>query len=154
MSRRFPVSCWRSQSGSFPNRRAASFDSLKETGSGEHCRGLARNPAFWTVTLGMAAGTFSLGGIQVWMPTFLSRARGYSLESANLIFGTIVVVDGILASLAGGWLGDRLLAANEGFLLLRLRGQHGPGRAGHVFCLVHQGAMDGSGYRRGGVSCS
>ena len=40
--------------------------------------GTGSNPAFWTVTLGMAAGTFSLGGIQVWMPTFLSRARGYS----------------------------------------------------------------------------
>ncbi len=48
------------------------------------------------------------------MPTFLSRARGYSLESANLIFGEIVVVDGILASLAGGWLGDRLLPRMKG----------------------------------------
>ena len=70
---------------------------------------LARNPAFVTVTLGMAAGTFSLGGIQVWMPTFLSSARGYSLEAANLMFGKIVVVAGIIASLAGGWIGDRLL---------------------------------------------
>jgi sugar phosphate permease len=48
------------------------------------------------------------------MPTFLSRARGYSLEAANLIFGKIVVVDGILASLAGGWLGDRLLPRMKG----------------------------------------
>ena len=40
--------------------------------------------------------------------------RGYSLESANLIFGEIVVVDGILASLAGGWLGDRLLPRMKG----------------------------------------
>jgi len=61
------------------------------------------------VTLGMAAMTFALGGIQVWMPTFLSRARGYSLKDANELFGAIVVVDGILASLAGGWLGDLLL---------------------------------------------
>ena len=76
--------------------------------------GLAGNPAFWTVTLGMAAGTFSLGGIQVWMPTFLSRARGYSLESANLMFGMVVVVAGILASLIGGWLGDRLLPRMKG----------------------------------------
>jgi sugar phosphate permease len=40
--------------------------------------------------------------------------RGYSLESANLMFGKIVVVDGILASLAGGWLGDRLLPRMKG----------------------------------------
>jgi len=70
---------------------------------------LFRNPAFLTATLGMAAMTFSLGGIQVWMPQFLYSERHYSLETANLDFGTIVVVDGILASLAGGWVGDFLL---------------------------------------------
>jgi MFS transporter, Spinster family, sphingosine-1-phosphate transporter len=43
------------------------------------------------------------------MPTFLSLARGYSLKNANELFGAIVVVDGILASLAGGWLSDLLL---------------------------------------------
>ena len=76
--------------------------------------GLARNPAFWAVTLGMAAGTFSLGGIQVWMPTFLSTERGYSLTRANELFGIIVVVCGIVASLAGGWLGDHLLPRMKG----------------------------------------
>lgn len=90
------------------------FDSLKETPERGTVLGLARNPAFWTVTLGMAAGTFSLGGIQVWMPTFLSQTRGYTLESANLMFGGIVVVDGILASLIGGWLGDVLLPRMKG----------------------------------------
>ncbi|MFZ0801834.1 MAG: MFS transporter [Terriglobales bacterium] len=97
-----------------PEPPRGQFDSLKETPERGTILGLAHNKAFWTVTLGMAASTFSLGGIQVWMPTFLSRARGYSLESANLIFGAIVVVDGILASLIGGWLGDRLLPRMKG----------------------------------------
>ena len=57
----------------------------------------------------MAAMTFSLGGIQVWMPQFLYSERHYTLEHANLMFGMIIVVDGIVASLAGGWLGDYLL---------------------------------------------
>jgi MFS transporter, Spinster family, sphingosine-1-phosphate transporter len=70
---------------------------------------LGKNPAFLTATLGMAAMTYSLGGIQVWMPQFLFSERGYSLEKANFDFGIIVVVDGILASLLGGWLGDYLL---------------------------------------------
>ena len=70
---------------------------------------LARNPAFLTATLGMAAMTFSLGGIQVWMPQFLYSERHYSLARADFIFGIIVVVDGIIAALAGGWLGDYLL---------------------------------------------
>lgn len=85
------------------------FDSLQKTPERATVLGLARNPAFLTATLGMAAMTFSLGGIQVWMPQFLYSERHYSLESANLTFGLIVVVDGILASLAGGWLGDYLL---------------------------------------------
>ena len=85
------------------------FDSLKETPERATILGLARNPAFLTATLGMAMMTFSLGGIQVWMPQFLYSERHYSLEKANLDFGIIIVVDGILASLAGGWLGDYLL---------------------------------------------
>jgi MFS family permease len=85
------------------------FDSLKETPERGTILGLARNPAFLTSTLGMAAMTFSLGGIQVWMPKFLFSERGYTLESANLAFGIIIVVDGILAALVGGWLGDYLL---------------------------------------------
>jgi MFS family permease len=97
-----------------PEPPRGQFDSLQETPERGTILGLAANPAFWTVTLGMAAGTFSLGGIQVWMPTFLSRARGYSLKEANELFGAIVVVDGIIASLAGGWLGDRLLPRMKG----------------------------------------
>ena len=90
------------------------FDTLKETPGRATILGLATNPAFWTATLGMAAMTFSLGGIQVWMPTFLSEVRHYSLESANLMFGGIIVVDGILAALIGGWLGDYLLPRTKG----------------------------------------
>ena len=85
------------------------FDSRAETPERSTIVGLARNPAFLTATLGMAAMTFSLGGIQVWMPQFLYSERHYSLATANFYFGIIVVVDGVLASLAGGWLGDYLL---------------------------------------------
>ena len=85
------------------------FDSLQETKERATILGLARNPAFLTATLGMAAMTFSLGGIQVWMPQFLYSDRHYSLAQANFTFGIIIVVDGILAALAGGWLGDFLL---------------------------------------------
>ncbi len=85
------------------------FDSLTETPERATIFGLVRNPAFLTATLGMAAMTFSLGGIQVWMPQFLYSERHYTLAQANLLFGMIIVADGIVASLAGGWLGDYLL---------------------------------------------
>ena len=97
-----------------PEPQRGHFDSVQETPERGTLRGLTHNPAFWTATLGMAAMTFALGGIQVWMPTFLSRVRGYTLESANFTFGLIVVVDGIVASLAGGWLGDYLLPRMKG----------------------------------------
>ncbi len=89
-----------------PEPERGQFDSLTETETRGTIWGLVRNPAFWTATLGMAMMTFALGGLQVWMPTFLAQARGYSLQSANETFGAIIVVDGIVASLAGGWLGD------------------------------------------------
>ncbi len=85
------------------------FDSLSGTPERTTVLGLFRNPAFLTSTLGMAAMTFSLGGIQVWMPQFLYTERHYTLEAANLMFGLIIVGDGIVAALAGGWLGDYLL---------------------------------------------
>ena len=85
------------------------FDSLKETPERGTVLGLIRNPAFLTSTLGMAFMTYSLGGIQVWIPQFLYSERHFTLERANLLFGGIIVIDGILAALAGGWLGDFLL---------------------------------------------
>src|SRR5436309_6124195 len=90
------------------------FDSLEATRERGTILGLARNPAFLTATLGMAAMTYSLGGIQVWMPQFLYSERGYSLQAANLTFGMVIVIDGIVASLAGGWLGDYLLRRMKG----------------------------------------
>ena len=86
-----------------------SADRLHATPERATVLGLVRNPAYWTISLGMAMFTFAIGGISQWMPTFLSRVRGYSLQSANETFGAIIVFDGIVASLAGGWLGDRLL---------------------------------------------
>lgn len=84
-------------------------DSLQETASRGTLRGLWRNGAFWTATLGIAMMTFALGGLLVWMPTFLSRSRGMALGQATLYFGAITAFDGIVATLLGGWLGDRLL---------------------------------------------
>jgi len=90
------------------------FDSLKETPERGTVFGLVRNPAFLTSTLGMAFMTYSLGGIQVWIPQFLYSERHFTLEKANLMFGIIIVIDGILAALAGGWLGDFLLPKMKG----------------------------------------
>jgi MFS transporter, Spinster family, sphingosine-1-phosphate transporter len=72
-------------------------------------KSLLRNPAFLTASFGMAMMTFALGGLQVWMPTFLHRAHGYSMQGASIIFGVSTLVNGLVASLAGGWISDWLL---------------------------------------------
>ena len=56
--------------------------------------GLIRNKAYWTITLGAAMMTFAIGGLQVWMPTFLVRMRHLPLERANTVFGGMTVVSG------------------------------------------------------------
>lgn len=77
-------------------------------------RGLMHNAAFWTTTLGMAMMTFTVGGMQVWMPTFLHRVRGVPLAVANFRFGAMTLVAGLAATLLGGWLGDRFESHRRG----------------------------------------
>jgi predicted MFS family arabinose efflux permease len=71
--------------------------------------GLWKNGAFVTASLGMAMYTFAVGGMQVWIPTFLERVRGIDLQKANTVFGLITLFNGFVATLLGGWIGDRLL---------------------------------------------
>ena len=89
-------------------------DTLPETRERGTIRGLASNGAFWYATLGMALWTFGVGALQVWMPTFLSRIRHEPLEKANLIFGGMTAFNAVVATLIGGWLGDRVLRKNRG----------------------------------------
>lgn len=90
-----------------PERGAS--DQLADSRERGTVLGLFQNKAYLTVTLGLAMLTFALGGLQVWMPTFLFRMRGVPLDHANLMFGGMTLISGIFATLLGGWLGDRLL---------------------------------------------
>ena len=99
-----------------PERGAA--DRIAPTANRTTVAGLARNPGFWTGTLGMAAMVFSMGGISVWMPTFLVRYGGYSLANANLLLGGITIVDGFLGTWMGGWIAQRWLRTDHRALYL------------------------------------
>ncbi|MGC2620517.1 MAG: MFS transporter [Acidobacteriaceae bacterium] len=95
-----------------------SSDTLQATVQRSSLRGLLRNPAYWTATLGMAMWTFSVGGISTWLPTFFNRLAGYSLNGADRAAGTITVVDGLLATIAGGWLAQIWLRRDHRALYL------------------------------------
>ena len=57
----------------------------------------------------MAAMTFCLGGLAVWMPSFFNRYWGMDVSRAGTLFGAVTVAGGLVGSLLGGWLGDQLL---------------------------------------------
>jgi MFS family permease len=70
---------------------------------------LARVPSYVLVTLGMAAMTFALGGIGYFMPDYIHTYKGVEdLARVNFVFGVIVVVAGLGATLLGGYVGDIL----------------------------------------------
>jgi MFS transporter, Spinster family, sphingosine-1-phosphate transporter len=83
---------------------------------------LFRIPSYLFNTAGMTAMTFATGGIAFWIPRYLvwrkvhaglldpadQELRRRALTDANWVFGLIVVVSGIAATLSGGWLGDKL----------------------------------------------
>jgi predicted MFS family arabinose efflux permease len=99
-----------------PERGSA--DTLQPTAARTSFRGLFSNPAYWTATLGMAMWTFAVGGISTWLPTFLRRFAGYSVAGAGLTAGEITAIDGLLATIAGGWLAQQWIKRNHRALYL------------------------------------
>lgn len=77
-------------------------------------RRLFQSPGWRATTGGMIMMTFTLGGLAFWMPTFFQRAHGMELGQAGTVFGGVTVVAGLIATLSGGWLGDRAFARAEG----------------------------------------
>lgn len=72
---------------------------------------ILRTPSYLLNTLGMTAMAFSVGGVAYWMPTYVFEYRlneTVPLDRVTFIFGIIVVVTGLFATLAGGILGDLL----------------------------------------------
>jgi MFS family permease len=80
-------------------------------------RSLGRNPPYLYATLGMAAITFSLGGISAWMPSFLERS-GFSPNTVGLTLGAITAGAGLGGTAFGGWLAQMWLRSNHRALYL------------------------------------
>jgi MFS transporter, Spinster family, sphingosine-1-phosphate transporter len=59
-------------------------------------------------TIAQAIFTFSLGGLALWVPTYLVHVRAIPLETATLRFGIILAVAGPVGTVLGGHIGDAL----------------------------------------------
>jgi MFS transporter, Spinster family, sphingosine-1-phosphate transporter len=79
---------------------------------------LLKNKAYLSSILGYAAVTFSLGGISVWMPTFLQRIDGRTQSSAAYIMGAITVVTGLGGTITGGTIAQKWSRTNSKALYL------------------------------------
>jgi MFS family permease len=95
MSRRAPVARAAQESGE--HRKAGIKDYLA----------ILKIPSYLFNTAGMAAMTFAIGGFSFWMPAYLKdEAHAGDLADVNFKFGAITAVTGVVATLAGGFLGD------------------------------------------------
>lgn len=70
------------------------------------CMTLVRTRSYVFNCAAQTAMTFAVGGIGFWVAAYL-RSRGQP-PTATPIFGMVIVVAGLLSTLIGGWLGDRL----------------------------------------------
>ncbi|HEX8324003.1 MAG TPA: MFS transporter, partial [Tepidisphaeraceae bacterium] len=82
-------------------------DAPPRTSKKQEYLALLRNRSYVFVTLGMTAMTFAVGGIAFFMPRWL-EGRGLTPSLATPVFGGIVVVAGLFATLGGGIAGDKL----------------------------------------------
>jgi MFS family permease len=99
-----------------PERGSA--DKLAPTLNRATFLGLFNNPAFWAATLGLAMWTFAVGGISTFLPTFFVRFAHMSVAKAGTVTGGLTVIDGLLGTIVGGWLGQIWLRRNHRALYL------------------------------------
>lgn len=86
---------------------------------GAALRALAKNRVYTFTVGGYILVSFATGGIADWFATFLVRERGVGVAEAASWTGTSAVVGGIIGTLLGGFLADRLRAhTKQGYLAL------------------------------------
>jgi MFS transporter, Spinster family, sphingosine-1-phosphate transporter len=66
------------------------------------------NAAYVRTVLGYAAYTFAVGGIAVWMPSFMERALNIPHDQASIQLGYVLVIAGFAGTMVGGWIADWL----------------------------------------------
>lgn len=69
---------------------------------------LRGNGSFWLLSLGAASTSLVGYGLLFWLPSFFARSYGLDLLTTSWLYGSIVLVGGVVGLWGGGWLADRL----------------------------------------------
>jgi MFS family permease len=91
-----------------PRRKAIAGDGVRTKPKPRDYFSLLKIRSYVLNCLGMTAMTFAIGGIAFWMPRYLAVDRGLDPGKSNIIFGAIIALAGLSATLLGGWAGDKL----------------------------------------------
>jgi len=78
-----------------------------------HYKELFKNRTYLLITVSQSIGTFSVGGLAAWMPSFFVRTHGLGVARAGFLFGAVTVAAGIAGNFTGGWVADWLRARNK-----------------------------------------
>jgi MFS family permease len=76
-------------------------------------RTLSHNRPYVLTVVGYTLVTFASGALADWFPTLLSRLRNVPMEEAATITGVAAALGGLLGTVAGGLLADRLRTRNQ-----------------------------------------
>jgi MFS family permease len=74
--------------------------------------GLMRIPTLRATILAQTVLYFVLASNAFWLPTLLVRRFDLSVSQAGLFAGVVLVLGGLIGTLAGGWIADRLARNN------------------------------------------
>ena len=110
------------QRGAMDNAAAASQShqaepQLAPPGWVEGYRLLCTNRGYLCTCGGYAAITFALGALVFWAPEWLKSDKGMTAEDANLVLGVCAVLGGLLGTMLGGFMADRLRTRLRGAAL-------------------------------------
>ncbi len=86
-----------------PERGGTERNGVVEKPKLGEARKLLRLPDYNLVVWGYTAYTFALGAFAFWGPTFLLRVHQVPKEQASTFFGAVLVVTGLVGTLAGGF---------------------------------------------------
>lgn len=74
---------------------------------------LAKKPSFWLMSFAAGCSSLCGYGLALWTPAVLMRSFGFDLITTGQFMGSLLLVGGTAGVFAGGWLADRLGAADK-----------------------------------------